>query len=101
MEETLTLDFKKALSLAASELTGISNPVKISHYENLKKMATNIINRGDCFSIKELDISGNDLLEFGLSGKDIGKTLEYLLDLCIENPRLNEKSTLLSMIPRD
>ncbi|SEG02911.1 CCA tRNA nucleotidyltransferase [Lachnospira multipara] len=97
----LTLDFKKALSLAASELTGISNPVKISHYENLKKMATNIINRGDCFSIKELDISGNDLLEFGLSGKDIGKTLEYLLDLCIENPRLNEKSTLLSMIPRD
>ena len=97
----LSLDYQKALTLAASDLTGITNPVKLSHYENLRKMAKEIIDRGDCFSIKSLDISGNDLLEFGLSGKDIGKTLEYLLDLCIENPRLNEKSTLISMIPRD
>ena len=97
----LSLDLQAALIKASTEITGIGNPGKLSHLNALKNMANDIINRGDCFSIKDLDISGNDLIEFGLSGKDIGKTLEYLLDLCIENPRLNEKSTLLSMIPRD
>ena len=37
-------------------------------------------------------------MEYGLSGVQIGKTLNELLHIVIENPKLNEKSTLLAMI---
>ena len=57
-----------------------------------------ILARGDCFTIKDLDISGNDLIEYGLQGHEIGETLKSLLDIVIENPKLNDKATLIAMI---
>ena len=68
------------------------------HLDRIKQMYEDVITRGDCISIKDLDITGNDLIEYGLSGVQIGKTLNALLHIVIENPKLNEKSTLLAMI---
>ena len=61
-------------------------------------MYKDILERGDCISIKDLDITGNDLMEYGLKGPQIGKTLNELLQIVIENPKLNEKATLIGMI---
>lgn len=83
---------------ASEEITGISNPAKIKHLLTLKRLATDILERGDCFTIKDLDISGNDLIEYGLQGHEIGDTLKALLDIVIENPKLNDKATLIAMI---
>ena len=78
--------------------TGISNPAKVKHLLTLKRLGTDILARGDCFTIKALDISGNDLIEYGLQGHEIGETLKSLLDIVIENPKLNDKATLIAMI---
>ena len=43
-------------------------------------------------------ISGDDLMSMGLSGPEIGETLEWLLHIVLENPKLNEKRTLLAML---
>lgn len=87
-----------AVLQASEDIIGISNPAKVKHLLTLKRLATDILARGDCFTIKDLDISGNDLIEYGLQGHEIGETLKSLLDIVIENPKLNDKATLIAMI---
>ena len=53
--------------------------------------------RGDCFHKDTLFVKGSDLLLIGLHGKEIGAMLEYLLDLVIENPQINEKDKLIKL----
>lgn len=48
-------------------------------------------------SLKDLDIRGTDLLKKGITGKLLGKTLDYLLSEVIEDPKKNEKQTLLQL----
>ena len=58
----------------------------------------NIMENGDCLSIGDLQIDGNDLLGMGLSGKLIGETLNRLLDLVLHDPSLNNKPVLLRLV---
>jgi len=50
------------------------------------------------FTIKDLAVNGHDLISLGLKGPEIGKTLNYLLDLVIDHPALNEKETLMKVV---
>ena len=45
-------------------------------------------------TVRELAINGKVLAKLGARGKRIGEVLELLLDTVIENPALNEESTL-------
>lgn len=47
--------------------------------------------------IKDLDINGNDLVELGLKGKEIGDMLNHLLSRVLEKPELNTKSRLIDI----
>lgn len=87
-----------ALLDTTEELVGIGMTTKRRHLETVERMYEDIIKRGDCISIKDLDITGNDLMEYGLTGTQIGKTLKDLLHIVLENPKLNEKETLVAMI---
>lgn len=99
-KELLALMFEneEARINTKEEIVGISLNSQRLHLNRIKKMYEDIISRGDCISVKDLDITGNDLMEYGLRGVQIGKTLNELLHIVIENPKLNEKSTLLAMI---
>lgn len=94
----LMFDNEEARISTKEEIVGISLKGQRLHLDRIKQMYEDVITRGDCISIKDLDITGNDLIEYGLSGVQIGKTLNSLLHIVIENPKLNEKSTLLAMI---
>lgn len=94
----LMFDNEEARISTKEEIVGISLKGQRLHLDRIKQMYEDVITRGDCISIKDLDITGNDLIEYGLSGVQIGKTLNALLHIVIENPKLNEKSTLLAMI---
>ena len=63
-----------------------------------KKIEKDMKRKGVPFSIKELKISATDLINLGYKGKDIHETLDKLLNLCIENPKLNVKEKLLHLI---
>ena len=52
-----------------------------------------------CCTLKDLAINGNDLINLGIKGVLIGKTLNKLLDIVIKCPARNEKETLLKMAP--
>ena len=47
-------------------------------------------------SIKELKVTGNDIMEQGISNRHIGEALNYLLQLVIADPELNQRETLLN-----
>jgi tRNA nucleotidyltransferase (CCA-adding enzyme) len=48
--------------------------------------------------ITDLAINGNDLLELGLKGPEIGKTLDSLLERVVEDPLLNDKEKLKDLV---
>ena len=51
----------------------------------------------DCFTLKQLEINGNDIKKLGVTeGVKIGKILKMLLSLVIEDKLENEKSALLN-----
>jgi len=56
-----------------------------------------LLNEGRCLSVKELDISGNELISLGFSGRDVGKCLGILLDHVLKNPQDNKKEILLTL----
>ena len=57
-----------------------------------------ILEKNECVSLKALAISGSDLIANGMEpGKEIGRVLNALLELVIENPEYNTKETLLQM----
>ena len=57
-----------------------------------------ILSQNECFNLKDLRINGGDLIDIGFKkGKEIGETLKYLLELVIQNPKLNEKEELIKL----
>ena len=85
--------------LKAKEVsTGIKMTGGKNHIVVLKRLYQEIIGRGDCISIKDLNVNGSDLMEYGMKGPKIGETLDELLHIVMENPKLNEKETLIAMI---
>ena len=67
--------------------------------QELEKQALKVLDRGDAYCIQMLDITGADLMAAGIpQGKQIGETLNMLLDRVIEEPQLNKKEALLKII---
>ena len=65
----------------------------------LLRLFEEIREAGDCVSLKQLAVNGGDLLQQGLEkGKQIGDGLMYLLNLVLEEPKLNKKDILLEKI---
>lgn len=73
-----------------------------SQYDGLiksEKIAKEIIETNQCYSLKSLAINGRDLIEAGIpKGKKIGMILDDVLDKVIENSLENEKDILCSYI---
>ncbi len=51
---------------------------------------------GDCLSLKQLAVSGRDLMDAGIQpGKKVGEALNALLGMVLEHPEYNQKETLI------
>lgn len=53
---------------------------------------------GSVYTLSGLDIDGNDLLELGYKGKQIGNILNHLLDMVMRDMVLNTKEELIKCI---
>lgn len=63
----------------------------------LKEMYREIIEQGDCLSIKNLAVSGNDLIGHGMKpGKELGQVLQKMLEDVLKHPSSNNKEYLLN-----
>ncbi|NSW90721.1 MAG: CCA tRNA nucleotidyltransferase [Firmicutes bacterium] len=75
--------------------------------EEIKKVNTvrhiyyNAKEKGECMNIKDLAVSGSDLINIGFKeGEQIGKILSRLLEAVIENPEMNKKEELLKFVAK-
>jgi len=69
---------------------------KLSIYE-IKEITQEILDEENCFSLKDLKISGNDLIQLGVEkGPNIGIILSELLNLVIDEKLENDKEKLLA-----
>lgn len=72
---------------------------KLQNIQELRQCYEEIQRRGECTTLKELNISGNDLIEIGVSrGRQVGEILSKLLEVVIDNPKYNDKEYLLSYV---
>ena len=72
---------------------------KIQNLDEIERLYQEIIEKGQCVSLKELSVTGRDLIEAGMApGKEIGVKLNELLLLVIEEPELNTKEKLLEYL---
>ena len=66
--------------------------------DKMEQKAKEIIEKGKCFSLKNLEINGNDLIRAGLSGKEIGTALDFVLNKVIDGEIQNEREVLLKCL---
>lgn len=80
-------------------IEGMNSKVKeemVKILNQAKKLYYEIIEDGECVSLKMLAVNGKDLIEQGFeSGKNIGLLLQQLLEMVIVDPTLNTKEQLL------
>ena len=70
-----------------------------SYGTDIRALVTLIRGRGDCLSLKELAVKGQDLIAAGVKpGKEMGTMLHELLEHVLEVPQDNEKETLLKLL---
>ena len=69
---------------------------KIGDIEQVQQLYQEIKEQNQCVSMKDLAVSGKDLIEAGMDqGPELGEALGRLLELVLENPDLNTKEELL------
>ena len=72
---------------------------KLEDLDNIERLYREITAAEQCVSLKDLAVTGKDLLEAGVvQGKEIGEKLDQLLELVIEEPELNTKEELLKRL---
>ena len=87
---------KRADALAQSEYKRREKLLDIERYEALY---LDILNKQQCLSIRDLAITGSDLIALGMQpGKKLGETLKQLLELVLEQPELNTKEKLIEQV---
>ena len=70
----------------------------------VRKIGYEIINDmkdNSCFNLKNLNINGYDLINLGYNGKEIGNTLNYLLEAVINDKVANEKDSLIKYLNKN
>ncbi len=91
----LLLEVKRADALAQSMY---KREEKLEELLQIKEIYTQIKEEGQCFSLKDLAVTGQDLIALGMKpGPQLGEMLGTLLEAVLEDPEQNEKENLLSI----
>ena len=69
---------------------------RIKELSEIEALIDEVLQEDECFSLKDLAVNGNDLIGVGYkAGKELGNTLNKLLQLVIDGDCPNEKEKLL------
>lgn len=72
---------------------------KLAEIQKMRELYKKVCEQGDCVSLKTLQVTGKDLIALGMHpGREIGDTLQALLQLVIDHPKCNEREYLLNCV---
>lgn len=92
--------FDDGMTAAKEKITGFPPGRHRAHRLALDRLMNTVISRGDPVNIRDLDISGEDLMAMGIQGREIGEVLNRLMALVLEKPELNTKESLEGYVNR-
>ena len=92
--------FKRLLDIKQAITKGCNWDIdKLEKIQSVNDLMNSILVNNECYSIKQLAINGDDIVELGYRpGKNIGYILTDLLELSIEDNSFNNKETLLNYV---
>lgn len=82
------------------EFYKVTDEKNTEKYAYAQKAAREVIENNECFKVSQLDITGNDLSEIDIKGKEIGKAIETALNAVISDEIPNNKNNLLEYIKK-
>lgn len=89
------IEVRKADLSAQSEMGKARIPDLFEVHEKLEE----ILRQQQCFSLKDLAVNGDDLIRLGIKpGKEIGETLNLLLNKVIDEELENDKEKLMDFV---
>ena len=92
--------FPSLFLVSRADILAQSSYMRKEKLENLRAWEDcyqEIVQAGECLSLKDLAVSGKDLINAGLKpGKELGSILDSLLSEVLENPEKNTRDYLLS-----
>lgn len=93
--------FESLLQLQRADILGQSSYMqdkKLKVLDETMAIYQEVKRNHDCLTIKDLNIDGVTLIRNGIpAGKRMGIILERLLDMVIEEPKLNQRAVLLEL----
>lgn len=93
----LLMEVKKADNLAKHKFVATEN----SDFDRYSEQLKALVSENCCLSLKQLAVNGNDLINLGFSGSQIGKVLNTLLNLVIDGEIPNDKQKLLEYAAKE
>ena len=77
---------------------GIRNPAEMAQFAVLRQIMEQIEAENACLTLKDLAVNGRDLMQLGYHGPAIGRALQCLLELVLDERVENEKTALLQAL---
>lgn len=94
--------YKRLLEVRKSDIRGQKfqcDESRIDKVNTIEKLLEVVLQENECFTMKELAVNGNDLMNIGYKpGKILGDALQMLLQKVIDGELPNEKDKLLDFV---
>ena len=95
--------FLDLLALQRADMRG-QNPAlleeRLAYLDTIESLWKEIVADGEALSVADLAIGGNDLLQLGYQGKQIGRALSAALEYILDHPEANTRPILLEWIQK-
>ncbi len=65
-------------------------------FDDMERELDRILAQGECCSLKQLAVTGKDVIALGAKGRSVGDILDALLEFVLKYPERNEKTYLLT-----
>ena len=92
-------EWKKLLNRYGVDTVSCAAQVSDALYtRHCRDQLRSVLKSGECFSVKHLAVTGDDLVEMGLRGKELGEMLNFLLEYVMDYPDNNRRELLLQLV---
>ncbi len=92
---------KKLFALQRADFHSKGVAIEQPFFDETDTLLEELIAQNCCLTLRDLAVNGHDLMALGISGKDIGNSLNMLLAKVLDEELPNEKSALLAEARRN
>ena len=70
-------------------------------FMDITQVLEQVLAQGDCYSLKQLAVNGEDMKRLGYQGQGVGRALDRLLEQVLKTPALNTRAQLIALAQQD